>query len=155
MTDPSSADTIEGRLLQVADKVGGFSGLLDFGDIANGRVRFDETVGKNIGVGVDYTKQIIHGVGDDFGPGRRECGVFTVVETEFHVRILSKVGLRFFLGDQGEDSIVNGLGGEVLEGEAAGGSRTEGLGIQFLNGRIKEGKDGKRGVVRAEFLDGA
>ena len=54
--------------LQAADWVGGgLCGFLDFADAAGCEIGIGEVVGENVGVGVNFTEQIIDGVGNDFG----------------------------------------------------------------------------------------
>jgi hypothetical protein len=52
---------------------------------------------------------------------------------------------------------MNGLGGEIVKGKAAGCAGVKSVGSEFgeiLSGRIKEGEDGKGWKLRAEFVDG-
>lgn len=52
-------------------------------DAVSGQSGIGEVVGENVGVGVNHAKQIVDGVGNDFGARRRMCGVFA--EVEIHV----------------------------------------------------------------------
>ena len=124
-------------------------------DAAGGEIGIGEVVGENVGVGVNYAEQIIDGVGNDFGAGRRMGGVFAEIRSD--IRMPSKMRLRLCVGSERADGVMNGLGGEIVKGKAAGRAGVKSLGSkinEILSGRIKEGEDRKRWKLRAEFVDG-
>lgn len=54
-------------------------------DAVSGEAGTGEMVGENVGVGVNHTKQIIDGMGDDFGARRRMGRVWAEVQAEIGV----------------------------------------------------------------------
>jgi len=123
-------------------------------DAVSGEPGTGEVVGENVGVGVNHTKQIVDGVGNDFGARGRMGRVFAEIEAE--IRVLWNQE-SFSVGNEGADGRVKGLGGEVGKGKATRRAGLDSPGREIgevLRRRIKEGEDGEIGKLRAEFLEG-
>jgi hypothetical protein len=104
---PKAARRNSTFLLQAADQVGGgLCGFFDFVDAVSGEPGTGEVVGENVGVGVNHTKQIIDGVGNDFGARGRMGGVFAEIEAE--IQVLWNQG-SFSVGNEGADGRVKGV----------------------------------------------
>jgi hypothetical protein len=67
--------------LEAANEVGsGPCGFLDIVDAASGRIAVCETVGENVSVGTNHTKQIIDRVGENLGARGRNREAFPAVK---------------------------------------------------------------------------
>lgn len=150
MTKGPGADGCRGGVkpplqFQVADQVGGgFGGFFDFVDAVSGEAGTGEMVGENVGVGVNHTKQIVDGMGNDFGARRRMDGVWQEVEAEIGVG--AKWGRSFSVADEGKNGLIQDFGGEVVQGKATGcaGLESESGEIdEVLSGRVQEDEDGE------------
>ncbi len=103
-------------------------------------------VGENVGIGVNHTKQIVDRMRNDFGARRRMGGVWAEVETEIGVG--AKWGRSFSGTDEGENCLVHGFGGDVVQGKATrrAGLESEGSEVrEILSRRFQEDEDREGG----------
>lgn len=131
----------------------GLGRFFDFEEGMGVRAGSSEVIGQDIGVGGNDTQEIVEGMGDDLGLGRRERGGIRDIEGELHLRSLSKMRLSLIFHQDRGHRIVKGEGGEINEGEATRCSTSEGLGVQLRDGWGIDGEDGEGGIFGANFLD--
>ena len=141
-------------LLEVAHEGGGgFGGFFDFEQgtgFGGGAV---ESVGEDVGVGGDHAEKVIEGVSDDLVLGKGEGDAVGIVEGENHLGALLEDEVGIGVRQDGNDSTVEGVGGELIERDATGSATGGGLGVEFGDGRGVESDDREGWVFGANFLN--
>lgn len=131
----------------------GLGCFFDFEEGMGVRTGSSEVVRQDIGIGGNNAQEIVESVGDDLGLGRRKRGGVRDIEGELHLRSLSKMRMGLIFHQDSGHRIVKRDGGEEGEGEAAGGTTSEGFGVQFRDRGGINGQDGEGRIFGANFLD--